>query len=163
MWKYQCFVLLGVVVLSVVSRSAADNVQYEVCESNSETTASCDIHQVRIVPCPEAETNEPCKFKRGKPANIQFDFTPGSAATELTAQAYWATDVSDIPLASMERDACDFTPCPVEANVQTTYNYTITISRKFPPRNYNIKWKLWDNDHNPTFECCFTTRIKLTK
>lgn len=45
-------------------------------------TLNCEITQLRITPCPEAEKNKPCIMKRGKTAEIEFDFNGQASKLE---------------------------------------------------------------------------------
>lgn len=41
-------------------------------------STACAIHQVRVLPCPDANRHKPCKLKRGRTFAIEFDYTPGN-------------------------------------------------------------------------------------
>ncbi|XP_067011817.1 MD-2-related lipid-recognition protein [Anabrus simplex] len=120
---------------------------------------NCTVHEVRVNPCAEASENKPCKIKRGKSASIQFDFTSGSSSSEAFSRAYWANEVTDLPFLGMNTDACQNTACPITADQRQTYVYDLPISKKYPARTYDVKWKLNGTD----VECCFIFQIKLVK
>lgn len=68
-------------------------VQHQFCNSEIPLTSNnnnstiethessrCDIHEVRITPCPEAsiDKNTRCNIKRGSVMKIEFDFSPAN-------------------------------------------------------------------------------------
>ncbi|PSN35232.1 hypothetical protein C0J52_15517 [Blattella germanica] len=165
------------VVLLLVAAAWGEVVQFESCPPDSEDepapAPNCTVHEVRISPCAEASENKPCKIKRGRSASIQFDFTalivqytcftvPAAATETLTGRAFWTNTAGDLPFVGMNTDACSYTTCPVQANQRQTYDYQLSISRKFPVRAYDVKWKLW-NEELSVFQCCFIAKIKLVK
>ncbi|XP_037915122.1 MD-2-related lipid-recognition protein-like [Hermetia illucens] len=50
-----------------------------------EKIGDCKVNEVRINNCPEAVSGEPCKIKRGRSAEIEFDFTPDCDETAHAA------------------------------------------------------------------------------
>lgn len=53
-------------------------------------TAKCTIQEVRIVPCRgSSRNNRPCEVKRGKSANIEFDYTTGSISLVSSVCEKW--------------------------------------------------------------------------
>lgn len=105
---------------------------------HTETVSRCDVHEVRIDPCPEADTNLPCKVKRGKSAVIEFDYTTDYNSTLLNTKVFWASPDGDLPFVGMEKEACPYTQCPTKINHKQTYRYTVPIHRKYPVVNFYI-------------------------
>ncbi|PNF33184.1 hypothetical protein B7P43_G12809 [Cryptotermes secundus] len=93
---------------------------------------NCTINEVRISPCVEALENLPCKIKRGRSASIQFDFTPTVGSETLTGKVYWVNQMGDLPFVGMNSDACTFTTCPIQPDRRQTYEYQLSISKRFP-------------------------------
>ncbi|XP_046384597.1 MD-2-related lipid-recognition protein-like [Ischnura elegans] len=151
---------LLLLVLGAVAGCLGDVAPFDNCGPSA---TRCTVHEVRVTPCPEAERNMPCVLKRGSDANIQFDYTTEIPAQAVKSQAYWKTSTDEKPLVGMDRDACTNTHCPVIENQRHTYNNTLSISRKFPPRGYHVKWSMWkeDSSSDGSFDCCFIFRIKL--
>lgn len=50
---------------------------------------------------------------------------------EAGARAYWVGTMGTMPWVGMETNACLFTPCPIQAGVRQTYNYTLKVSKKY--------------------------------
>ncbi|XP_069671479.1 MD-2-related lipid-recognition protein-like [Periplaneta americana] len=159
MWSLLLPLLLGAL-------AGAEVVQFQPCPQSSEDSTppapNCTVHEVRISPCAEAAENKPCKIKRGRSASIQFDFTPTVAVDAPTGRAFWTNQVGDLPFVGMDTNACNFTTCPLAAGTRQTYDYQLSISKKFPVRAYDVKWRLW-NEQTDVLECCFIAKIKLTK
>jgi hypothetical protein len=40
--------------------------------------------------------------------------------------------MGDLPFVGMNSDACTFTTCPIQADSRQTYEYQLSISKKFP-------------------------------
>ncbi|XP_055706621.1 MD-2-related lipid-recognition protein-like [Phlebotomus papatasi] len=146
------------IVCMVISLSASELVRFHECEEKS--PQDCTIHAVRINPCPEAENDQPCKVKRGRSATIEFDYSTAFRATELDSRIYWSNEGVDLPLIGVDTNGCNIVSCPVEANVNNTYAWTLNVSKKFPIRTFDIKMKIKNEDDN---FCCFLTKIRLTK
>ncbi|CAD7088496.1 unnamed protein product [Hermetia illucens] len=151
-------VLGSLVILALVGISVAEVAKFTYCQN---TVGDCKVNEVRINNCPEAVSGEPCKIKRGRSAEIEFDFTPDFDSPTLEGRLFWASEI-DIPLVGMETDSCKFTSCPIVKNEKRTYNFTLPISRKFPAGTYDVKWRITGTKPEQE-ECCFLTQIKLTK
>jgi Niemann-Pick C2 protein len=50
----------------------------------------------------------------------------------LTGKVYWVNQMGDIPFVGMNSDGCTFTTCPIQADTRQTYEYQLSISKKFP-------------------------------
>jgi Niemann-Pick C2 protein len=50
----------------------------------------------------------------------------------LTGKVYWVNQMGDIPFVGMNSNGCAFTTCPIQANKRQTYEYQLSISKKFP-------------------------------
>ncbi|XP_059607676.1 MD-2-related lipid-recognition protein-like [Phlebotomus argentipes] len=146
------------VLTIVISPSASELVRFQQCEETS--PQPCTIHAVRINPCPEAENDQPCKIKRGRSASIEFDYAMEFQATELDSRMYWNNEGVDLPLIGVDTNGCNMVSCPIEANANNTYVWTLNVSKKFPIRVFDIKVKIKNQDNN---FCCFLTKIRLTK
>ncbi|XP_031638374.1 MD-2-related lipid-recognition protein-like [Contarinia nasturtii] len=154
------FYLVSLCFTWLMCISNAHVVHFQPCAGD------CIIHEVRVNPCPEFEQLGFCKLKRGKSATIEFDVTPQWNATKVFGAVYSATDDGDVPLAGMNTNACMHTTCPfIKDHRRYTYSYSLALAKKFPTSLYTIKWVLRNEEKpEPTSEqCCFTTKIKLTK
>lgn len=110
---------------------------------------------MRIEPCAEAASKQPCKIKRGRTANISFDYTSGTNSKQTTnnliryyyklnyliagfnsdnlvGQVYWVSGEGDLPFVGMNTAACQHTACPLEAPTRQTYTYNFQTAKKFP-------------------------------
>ncbi|XP_072742573.1 MD-2-related lipid-recognition protein [Anoplolepis gracilipes] len=125
-------------------------------------TSVCTIHEVTVDPCREAEERKPCSLKKGRNASITFDYTTHFNSETLLSRAYWASEIVDLPFLGMPLDACssNCTICPTTPGVRQTYTVLLPISKKFPSRTYDLKWKLWGAEEKL---CCFMFQIKLVK
>ncbi|XP_063217623.1 MD-2-related lipid-recognition protein-like [Bacillus rossius redtenbacheri] len=132
---------------------AAEEVRSRTCPPISEeysVTRNCTVDRVHIEPCPQAASNQPCQIHRRHQATISFHYTPGKSPVSLQSQAYWASGM-DLPFAGMDTNACSYTSCDGAAGQEHTYSYSLTIPNKARPRQYDVKWKLWNDE----MECCF--------
>jgi hypothetical protein len=43
----------------------------------------CEIHEVRLIPCPEAARNEPCKVHIGNVTTLEVDYTPSKKFAQI--------------------------------------------------------------------------------
>ncbi|XP_014239990.1 mite group 2 allergen Tyr p 2-like [Cimex lectularius] len=138
---------------------AAEQVQFQYCSTRGQE--QCEISDVHIDPCAEAEKNEPCKLKLGKSAGISFKYKANwdQGENDLKTRAYWAS-VLDIPFLGMKTDGCSMTSCPVKKDQLGQYNFTLDISDKFLPKRYNVKFKLWE-DNVEDHACCLLVKLKL--
>ncbi|XP_039493359.1 MD-2-related lipid-recognition protein-like [Drosophila santomea] len=146
------------VVLSSVSVSA-EVVNFQTCEDSVDT---CTIQQVRVTPCPEATANAACHIRRRHRFTMSFDFTPHFDADTLKANLGWAKSENvELPLLSMDREACKYTTCPVRSGVTQTYTTTMPADARFPLSPYTIRWALKDPVSQK--RCCFTIDIKVVR
>ncbi|XP_020279274.1 MD-2-related lipid-recognition protein-like [Pseudomyrmex gracilis] len=150
-------IVLAALVLSVVY---AEVVHFTSCPPDPDVVEACTVNEVRVDPCREAEERKPCGLKKGRNASISFDFTPEFGGEYLETRAYWASEVVDLPFLGMSSNACESTTCPATPNQKQTYSVILPISKKFPMRTYNLKWKLWNEQRQ---HCCFMFPIKLLK
>ncbi|KAF4519736.1 hypothetical protein B566_EDAN014249 [Ephemera danica] len=117
-------------VLAFLAAASAELVQFQPCD-DPDGSVQCDVQNVNINPCAEAESGEPCRIRKGNSAAITFDFTPSVSATELESKAYWVGSMGSLPWIGMETNACLFTTCPVTAGQVSHYNYTLKVSKKY--------------------------------
>ncbi|XP_062124192.1 MD-2-related lipid-recognition protein-like [Drosophila sulfurigaster albostrigata] len=152
---YQTSLLL----LLLAAFASAEIVNFQNCPDSVDV---CPINQVRVDPCPQAATRAACHIRRRRPTTMSFDFTPSFDAEKLEASLGWAkSETEELPLISMERDACKSTTCPVQAGKQQTYSLVVPIESKFPISPYTIRWALKDPVSGK--RCCFTVDIKVTR
>ncbi|XP_011643443.2 MD-2-related lipid-recognition protein-like [Pogonomyrmex barbatus] len=150
-----------VVLILALSTVYAEVVHWTPCPAESEERiVQCIIHEVRVDPCREAEERKPCSLKRGRNASISFDYTADFSGNALSSRAYWASELVDLPFLGMPLDACTSTVCPASPGQRQIYSVILHISKKFPARTYDLKWKLWNEQEQ---ECCFMFQIKLVK
>jgi hypothetical protein len=57
---------------------------------------------------------------------------PAVSSETLTGKVYWVNQMGNLPFVGMNSDACTFTTCPIQADSRQTYEYQLSISRKFP-------------------------------
>jgi len=152
-----CVLLLGAVGAEVVTFANCP-----LSDDEPARTSNCTIDEVRISPCAEASQGKPCVIKRGRSASIEFDFTSSVNVDSVTGKVYWVSQAGDFPFVGMNTDGCSFTTCPIVAGNRQSYVYQLNISKKFPVRSYDIKWRVW-NEQADILECCFLTKIKLVK
>ncbi|EDV53025.2 MD-2-related lipid-recognition protein [Drosophila erecta] len=146
------------VALSSVS-VLSEIVNFQTCDDSVDT---CSINQVRVTPCPEANANAACRIRRRHSFTMSFDFTPHFDADTLKASLGWAkSDNVELPLLSMDREACKYTTCPVRSGVTQTYTNTMLADARFPLSPYTIRWALKDPVSQK--RCCFTIDIKVVR
>jgi hypothetical protein len=46
--------------------------------------------------------------------------------------------MGDLPFVGMNSDACAFMTCPIQAGSRQTYEYQLSISKKFPVVSRNV-------------------------
>ncbi|RZC40442.1 E1 DerP2 DerF2 domain containing protein [Asbolus verrucosus] len=146
-------------IFFVIAYINAEVIAFENCEDSDDSI--CEVKEVRVEPCKEAKSKKPCKVRSGTNASIEFDYIPHFDSDRMINQAYSATLI-DLPLIGMDRDGCKFTQCPVKSGEASTYKNTLYMSPAFPLLNYNVKWRVWDANHD-TKGCCFTFKIKLVR
>nr|XP_018896557.1 PREDICTED: MD-2-related lipid-recognition protein-like [Bemisia tabaci] len=155
-----CLVSVVVAVVSCLALVRSEIVPWTPCPvygKAANETKQCDINQVRISPCVEAKDGKPCKMYRNTTGSIEFDFTPYFSGEQIGARVYWAS-LLDIPFLDMNSDGCLYTTCPMEAGKNYTLKYGLLIRESYPPGNYPIKWKVWNEKND---ECCFMYAVKL--
>ncbi|XP_032689919.1 MD-2-related lipid-recognition protein-like [Odontomachus brunneus] len=153
--------LVTAAVLILAYATHAEVVQWTSCPTpENGAVSSCVIHEVNVDPCNEAVQRKPCALKRGRNASISFDYTADFTGDTLSSRAYWASEIMDLPFLGMPLDACTSTVCPVVPGQRQQYSVLLPISKKFPARTYDLKWKLWNAEEQ---ECCFMFAIKLVK
>ncbi|EZA56925.1 hypothetical protein DMN91_000855 [Ooceraea biroi] len=149
----------AILLVLALSTVYAEVVHSSSCPASTKTV-NCTIHEVRVDPCREAAENKPCLLKRGHVASISFDYTAQFTGNTLSSRAYWASEIADLPFLGMPLDACSSTVCPTVPGERQTYTVNLPISKKFPARTYDLKWKLWNEQDEG---CCFMFPIKLQK
>ncbi|XP_016927308.1 ecdysteroid-regulated 16 kDa protein-like [Drosophila suzukii] len=138
---------------------SAEVVNFQTCADSVDV---CTIHQVQVSPCPEALNNAACHIHRRRSNQMSFDFTPHFDADTLEASLGWAkSETVELPLLTMDREACKYTPCPVRSGVTQTYTTDVPIEAKFPLSSYTIRWALKDPASGK--RCCFTIDIKVVR
>lgn len=116
------------------------------------------ISEIRITPCPEADSRRPCILRKGTNVTIEVDLVPTVASsTPITGKAFWANRMMELPLPNMNTNACESLACPIQANVPQTYRYILPVSRSFPTRRYDVRWKLT----GAPFNVCFQFPIQI--
>ncbi|KAH8332444.1 hypothetical protein KR074_003390 [Drosophila pseudoananassae] len=148
--------LAAVLVLGSVS---GDVVNFVPCADSVET---CTINEVRVTPCPEAKKKAACNIRRRRPSQMSFDYTPNFDADSLDATLVWAkSETEELPLPTLDRDACKYASCPAQSGVKQTYTIDVPIEAKFPLSPYTIRWALKDPSSGK--RCCFTIDIKVVR
>ncbi|XP_070164106.1 MD-2-related lipid-recognition protein [Polyergus mexicanus] len=147
-------------LILALSTVYAEVVHWTACPNPENVISVCTVHEVRVNPCREAEERKPCSLKKSRNASISFDYTSEFSGDLLFSRAYWASEIVDLPFLGMPLDACTSTVCPATPGQKQTYSVILPISKKFPARTYDLKWKLWNEQEQ---ECCFMFQIKLVK
>ncbi|XP_037721672.1 MD-2-related lipid-recognition protein-like [Drosophila subpulchrella] len=151
--------LLTVGFFLVLASVSGEIVNFETCDDSVDT---CTIHQVNVDPCPEAKNNAACHIHRRRRFTMSFDFTPHFDADTLDASLGWAKSENvELPLLSMDREACKYTNCPVRSGVKQTYTNNMLADGRFPLSPYTIRWALKDPVSQK--RCCFTIDIKVVR
>ncbi|KAK9511707.1 hypothetical protein O3M35_000315 [Rhynocoris fuscipes] len=153
MFKYGIFLLF-------LSFTIAERVQFQPCDSKSQEI--CKVYDLDVEPCPNGDKGEPCKMKRGTLANLSFKYNPTwSQEGVLKTRAYWVSMI-DIPFAGIDTDGCKVTKCPPVQNAENFYNYSLNIADSFPPKKYDVKFKLWDDrPDSKKNACCLIFKLKI--
>uniref|UniRef100_A0A499FUT3 MD-2-related lipid-recognition domain-containing protein n=1 Tax=Anopheles farauti TaxID=69004 RepID=A0A499FUT3_9DIPT len=137
--------------LQVVS---AEVVNVKKCPGEND----CTINEVTITPCPEAAEGNICNLHRNKNVSLSFDFTPKFNAENLIAEVVWTRQLFDTPFMGMDSAACNYTTCPIHSGQRQTYTYQLEISKRYPPKQYDVKWMLRDQYYK---SCCFIVPINI--
>lgn len=63
----------------------------------------------------------------------------------------------------MDPNACLYTECPIETDVEKSWDFNLFVSPDYPKGHYTVKSKLWDAgpDAKKDDECCFKLKIKI--
>ncbi|XP_058974734.1 MD-2-related lipid-recognition protein-like [Musca domestica] len=148
--------LKSLLIFAIMGIAFAEVAQIRECDVND-----CELLEVRVDPCARDNANAPCTLRRRKPATMELDFKPNFDADTLSASLNWVTNTgNELPLITMDREACKYTACPVKSGEQQTYKVEIPMDSKFPLNTYNIKWALTAPSGK---KCCFTHNIKLVR
>ncbi|XP_053671701.1 ecdysteroid-regulated 16 kDa protein-like [Anopheles nili] len=152
---YQAVFSIGLFALCICAANA-EVVNFKNCPGE----AKCTFNEVAISPCPEAAEGRTCTVYRGSNISITFDFTPEFNANVLTADVSWTQPAFDLPFIGMDTEACKHTACPAQSGKRQTYVYELPIKKSYPPKHYDVKWKL-TSENNDT--CCMIVQINITK
>ncbi|XP_046442945.1 ecdysteroid-regulated 16 kDa protein-like [Daphnia pulex] len=144
--------LLLFVLIALPSVIYADKLLSVAACQRGGNYGTATIKEVRITPCPEAAQRRPCILKKGTNVTIEVDFEPTVAATAVTGRAFWANRMLELPLPNMNTNACATMNCPLQPNVAQTYTYNLPVSRGFPTRRYDVRWKLTAAPFNMCFQ-----------
>ncbi|KAI8046488.1 MD-2-related lipid-recognition protein-like [Drosophila gunungcola] len=151
--------LLVVALVLILGSVSAEVINFQTCPDSVD---SCTIQQVRVTPCPEAKQNLACNVRRRRSTKMSFDFTPNFDADRVEATLGWAkSETEELPLLTMDRDACKYTTCPLRSGVTQTYTTDVPIEAKFPLSAYTIRWSFKDPVSGK--RCCFTNDIKVVR
>ncbi|KAI8115261.1 hypothetical protein FF38_00563 [Lucilia cuprina] len=144
------------IIFALMACVLSETINFKPCAVND-----CDISEVNVEPCARDNPNAMCKLRRRKPSKMEFTFTPNFDADTLEASLVNVKDGgNELPLVTMDKDACKYTKCPVKSGESQTYSVNIPIENKFPLGTYSIKW----NFKAPSGkQCCFTHDIKLIR
>ncbi|KAI8046487.1 hypothetical protein M5D96_002697 [Drosophila gunungcola] len=151
--------LLIIAFVGVLAFVSAEIVNFQMCDDSVDT---CTIQQVMVTPCPEAEFNAACLVRRRHRFTMSFTFTPHFDADQLDASLGWAkSETVELPLLTMDREACKYTSCPVRSGVTHNYTNNMPVDSKSPLSPYTIRWALKDPVSQK--RCCFTIDIKVVR
>ncbi|XP_065371256.1 MD-2-related lipid-recognition protein-like [Calliphora vicina] len=145
-----------VILFAMMACVLTETINFKPCEIND-----CDISEVRVEPCTRDNENAVCKLRRRKPSRMEFSFTPNFDADTLEASLVTVKDGgNELPLITMDRDACKYTKCPLKSGESQNYAVDIPIEKKFPLDTYKIKWTFKASSGK---QCCFLHEIKLVR
>lgn len=144
-----------VLMAAFIGLAMATSVPFRACDVND-----CEIHDVVVDGCTQSNANAACTLKRRKPSHMSFDYTAPFDAETLEASLVWVNNDNELPLASMDKDACKYTTCPVKNAEKQNYSIDIPIESKFPLGAFTIKWTLKAPSGK---QCCFMHDIKLVR
>ncbi|KZS14252.1 Niemann-Pick type C-2h [Daphnia magna] len=144
--------LLFLILIALPSISYAEKLLSVAACQRGGNYGTGTIKEVRITPCPEAAQRRPCVLKKGTEVTIEVDFIPTVGASQVTGRAFWANRMLELPLPNMNTNACATMTCPVQPNVKQTYRYVLPVSRGFPTRRYDVRWKLTASPFNMCFQ-----------
>lgn len=115
------------------------------------------LKEVRINPC----DSEPCVFHKGTSPTIEVDFKAPNDSPTLTASLTANIAGMEIPAPGFDKDACNNhgIPCPVKANQQYTYSYTMLVNKAFP--NIDTIFTLSVSDTNDDYDLCFKLPVQV--
>jgi len=150
---------VAIAIVLISASASAEVVNFEPCPDSVDT---CTIQQVRVSPCPEALNNAACNIRRKHNSEMSFDYTPNFDADTLVASLGWAKSENvELPLLTMDQEACKYTTCPVRSGVTQTYTNNMPADARFPLSPYTIRWALKDPVSQK--RCCFTIDIKVVR
>ncbi|XP_017845464.1 MD-2-related lipid-recognition protein-like [Drosophila busckii] len=148
---------LTLLLLAALRLVHAEVIHYQTCP---DTEADCTMGEVRVDPCPQAVHNAACRIRRRRPGSISFKFTPHFDAERLETTLVWVkSETEELPMVSLERDACKNIQCPIKSGELQTYALTAPVEAKFPISSYTIRWRLKDPVSGKM--CCFNHDIKV--
>lgn len=144
--------LLFLILIALPSFIYADKLQAIAACQRGGSYGTANIKEIRITPCPEAAQRRPCILRKGTNVTIEVDFEPTVAANQITGRAFWANRMMELPLPNMNTNACATMACPLQPNVLQTYTYVLPVSRSFPARRYDVRWRLTASPFNMCFQ-----------
>ena len=155
------FVQLAVAGLIVLAGTAtAEEIHnYRMCRNTK-----CDVYDVEINPCPEAQDNKPCEIPQGINASITFKYNTSFSSNLPKTRLYAETLLIDLPFLDMNTNACLYTSCPLVEKVVKTWTYNLYIAQAYPKGSYTVKMKMWNGDSkydNQYNECCFKFNMAI--
>jgi len=132
-------------VFVIVGLNHGEVIDNVVCNKGRDSrNIKSEVHEIRVIPCAEAETGEPCKLYRGSNATIEVDFTPTRNSRRRMKNALvWVSKV-ELPFRGFNQNACKFMSCPLKADNSTTYSATIPLGKHLPVGTYPVKLKIYD-------------------
>lgn len=148
--------LLGFVLIGLAYGETIDN---NVCTRGRDArNHQSEVHEIRVIPCAEADTGEPCRLQRGTNATIEVDFTPSRNGRRMKQGMAWMSRI-DLPFKQLPVNACtNSLSCPLRANNKTTFSANVPLGRNLPVGSYPIKLKLYEGTK---IFFCQTFSIKL--
>ncbi|XP_015788087.1 NPC intracellular cholesterol transporter 2 [Tetranychus urticae] len=130
----------------------ARNVSFTNCSPNGK------INFVNIIPC---ET-EPCNFKTGEEVHLNGEFVSTLSASKPTLKSELKMGDDWIAYADVHNDACEYTNCPIEANVP--YRFALNTEVFDWPRSFETEMRFRAiGDDGTTELICGKTTIGVTK
>ncbi|KAK9895393.1 hypothetical protein P389DRAFT_172987 [Cystobasidium minutum MCA 4210] len=138
-------------LLLISAPAQADKILFDMCPEDT----SGIVSSVDITPCERKHANEPCKFRFGEEYTITIGYTSlessgPSPRSSLVARDDTQDPVFEYAYSGQAFDACEYTACPVEAGLPSTYTYHFqTLKSRFNYLTFNATTSL----AGPSFLC----------
>ncbi|CAI6373276.1 unnamed protein product [Macrosiphum euphorbiae] len=148
--------LIALMLAASTAVNAERVYSYRMCPNTD-----CEVYDMFIDPCPEAQYNRACAWPENSNTSVAFIYKPEFGAHFPRTQLYAETFLTDFPFLGINTNACLYTSCPVVKDTQQYWLFDLFVPpKKYVKTHYTIKFMLWDifNNHQ---QCCFTFDVKI--